>query len=273
MFVSESVLCQDHISITKKMPKQIKNNPIKLEDQCMHVYLNNLHDEMHLMFYLKNFQDRSVILRQRQDLAPDKLYDILQHQISNNLQGILHDIVRQKMLDILISQLHLFINDMHKMFAVGRPPAPLYLRQDVGLSPRRNINHGGDTSSNSTSASGGPWIPGSHGFRMVGEGPAHIRNDYNRAHDGISGHSIGGGQGNVNNPLNSNFAHGSNTNIFSTGSSKNAHSIQQYRALPIFQLFELILHKDLQNIGMFSGVYFLIKCRIIFSRFYDAKAN
>ena len=238
----------------------------------MHVYLNNLHDEMHLMFYLKNFQDRSVILRQRQDLAPDKLYDILQHQISNNLQGILHDIVRQKMLDILISQLHLFINDMHKMFAVGRPPAPLYLRQDVGLSPRRNINHGGDTiSSNSTSASGDRWFQGSHGFRMVGEPSAHIRNM--PSHDGISGHGIGGGQGNLNNPLNSNFAHGSNTNIFTTGSSKNAHSIQQYRALPIFQLFELILHKDLQNIGMFSGLYLQIKCCTVFSRFYDTKAN
>ena len=247
------------------MPKQIKNNPIKLEDQCMHVYLNNLHDEMHLMYYLKNFQDRSVILRQRQDLAPDKLYDILQYQISNNLQGILHDIVRQKMLDILISQLHLFINDMHKMFAVGRPPAPLYLRQDVSVSPRRNINYAGDTiSSNSTSSSGGPWA-----YPMGSGVSAHIRNDYNRAHDGISGHSIGGGQGNLNNPSNSNFAHGSNSNLFSTGSSKNAHSIQQYRALPIFQLFELILHKDLQNIGMFLEVYFNLHVTL----FYDTKAN
>merc|ERR1712136_43690 len=98
------------------------------------------------------------------------------------------------------------------------------------------------------SASGDRWFQGSHGFRMVGEPSAHIRNM--PSHDGISGHSIGGGQGNLNNPLNSNFAHGSNTNIFSTGSSKNAHSIQQYRALPIFQLFELILHKDLQNIDL-----------------------
>lgn len=229
------------------MPKQIRNNPIKLEDQCMHVYLNNLHDEMYLMYYLRNFQERSVILRQRPDLAPDKLYDVLQYQISNNLQGILHDIVRQKMLDILISQLHHYINDMHKMFSVGRPPAPLYLRQELGLSPRKFSNNGGDNpSSNSANAIGSPWVYG-----MVGGVPAYVRNEYSRNNDGNSGpNNIGGGQGNLNNPLSGNIAHGgSSSNIFSSSSLRNAHSIQQYRALPIFQLFELILHKDLQNIG------------------------
>jgi len=230
------------------MPKQIRNNPIKLEDQCMHVYLNNLHDEMYLMYYLRNFQERSVILRQRPDLAPDKLYDVLQYQISNNLQGILHDIVRQKMLDILISQLHHYINDMHKMFSVGRPPAPLYLRQELGLSPRKFSNNGGDNpSSNSANAIGSPWVYG-----MVGGVPAYVRNEYSRNNDGNSGpNNIGGGQGNLNNPLSGNIAHGgSSSNIFSSSSLRNAHSIQQYRALPIFQLFELILHKDLQNIDL-----------------------
>ena len=229
------------------MPKQINNNPIKLEDQCMHVYLNYLHDEMHLIFHLKNFQDRSVLLRQY-GLAPDKLYDILQSQISNNLQGILHDIVRQKMLDILISQLHLFINDVHKMFAVARPPAPLYLRQEVGLSPRKNFNMAGDSLSGiPANTPGGPWVYGT-----VGGVPAYIRNEYVRSHEGIPNtNNMASGQGNLNNPSNSNTGHGgSSSSIFSSGNAKNGHSMQQYRSLPIFQLFELILHKDLQNIGM-----------------------
>ena len=215
------------------MPKQIKISPIKLEDQCLHVYLNYLHDEMNLIFHLKNFQDRSVLLRQY-GLAPDKLYDILQSQLSNSLQGILHDIVRQKMLDILISQMHLYISDMHKMFAVGQPPSPLYSRHET--SPRKLSNlaadnpshiHGGDNAV--------PWAYG-----LSGGGPPNIRGP-GVGGGGAGGNNLGNAQASANNPISGSGC------LLSNG--KNAHSIQQYRALPIFQLFELILHKDLRVIG------------------------
>ena len=220
------------------MPKQIKISPIKLEDQCLHVYLNYLHDEMNLIFHLKNFQDRSVLLRQY-GLAPDRLYDILQSQLSNSLQGILHDIVRQKMLDILISQMHLFISDMHKMFAVGQPPSPLYSRHETGLSPRKLTNLGSD---NPGHIHGGenaaPWV-----YALAGGGPANIRGPgVGGGHNGgAGGNNLGNAQASLNNPISGSGC------LFSNG--KNAHSIQQYRALPIFQLFELILHKDLRVIG------------------------
>lgn len=222
------------------MPRQIDNSPIKLEDQCLHVYLNYLHDEMHLIFHLKNFQDRSVLLRQY-GLSPDRLYDILQDQLSNSLQGILHDIVRQKMLDILISQMHLFISDMQKMFAVGRPPPPLYTRQDAWISPRKANICGNDNQGNMYSGDNpAPW------FHSLAGGGGNLRGAGGMAgHNGGAGNNLGNGQPSVNNPISGNSA----GNTFNALNTKNAYSAQQYRALPIFQLFELILHKDLRVIG------------------------
>ena len=44
-------------------------------------------------------------------------------------QGILHDMVRQKMLDIVITRMsHLFSN-VEDMLKMGRPPEPLYVSQ------------------------------------------------------------------------------------------------------------------------------------------------
>ena len=233
------------------MPKKIKISPSKLEDQCLHVYLNYLHDEVHLMFYMKNFQDRSVLLRQY-GLAPDRLYELLQSQLSNSLQGILHDIVRQKMLDILISQMHHFICDMQRMFALGRPPLPLYSRQEMCLSAKKSVSgmdsqctlHGGE--------GGAAWF-----FALPGAGGANIRGP-----GGAAGNNVGVGGGNnnlpnvpagLNNPGNANGGQGgSSGNILNAVNAKCSHSVQQYRSLPIFQLFDLILHKDLRFIGMFE---------------------
>ena len=67
------------------MPPRRSSVPARLEDQCLQVYLNYLHDEVHMLFYLKNFHHRSVLLS-KQGLAPEKLYKILQDQLSNNLK-------------------------------------------------------------------------------------------------------------------------------------------------------------------------------------------
>ena len=77
------------------MPRRLECAPQKLEDQCIYVYLNYLHDEMNLIFHLKNYREKSVLLKQH-GLEPDFLISRLQCQLSNNLAGILQDIVRQK---------------------------------------------------------------------------------------------------------------------------------------------------------------------------------
>ena len=218
------------------MPRQIKISPVKLEDQCLHVYLNYLHDEMHLIFHLKNFQERSVLLRQH-GLAPDRLFQFLQSQISDSLQGILHDMVRQKMLDILISKMHLFISDMHKMFAVGRPPPPLYSRPETGLSPRKLSTVGMDIQGNGDAP--GSWL------YLGGRGPV-VLGGHN---GGNGGNNLNNGQAALNNPPTGNVGSGSGS-IYNSMNTKNAYSVQQYRSLPIFQLFDLIVHKDLRIIGI-----------------------
>ena len=68
-----------------EMPPRRSCVPARLEDQCLQVYLNYLHDEVHMLFYLKNFHHRSVLLA-KMGLDPDKLYKILQYQLSNKLQ-------------------------------------------------------------------------------------------------------------------------------------------------------------------------------------------
>ena len=227
------------------MPRQINISPIRLEDQCLHVYLNYLHDEVHLMFHLKNFQNRSVLLRQY-GLAPDRLYDILQAQLSNSLQGILHDIVRQKMLDILISQMHLFITDMQQMFAVARPPPPLYSRPETYFGAKKVSNFSPEHQA-SMHDGAAPWF-----LALAGAGGGNVRGmngGVGNNGGGGGGNNVGNGQGALNNQPNGNGSQGGGSGN-SAVNAKNTHSVQQYRALPIFQLFELILHKDLRIIGI-----------------------
>ena len=106
------------------MPRRMECTPIKLEDQCIYVYLNYLHDEMNLIFHLKNYRERSVLLKQH-GLEPDLLVNRLQTQLSNNLAGILQDIVRQKMVDILISTLHTVPASIQDFVGVSKPPPVL----------------------------------------------------------------------------------------------------------------------------------------------------
>ena len=86
------------------MPRRMECTPIKLEDQCIYVYLNYLHDEMNLIFHLKNYRERSVLLKQH-GLEPDLLVNRLQTQLSNNLAGILQDIGKKNALKNMTNSL------------------------------------------------------------------------------------------------------------------------------------------------------------------------
>lgn len=129
------------------MPRTIDSAPLSLEDQCVYAYLNYLHDEMNLIFHLKNYQDRSVLLKQH-NLEPDQLIARLQGQLSHSLTGILHDIVRQKMVDIIISTLHNVPSSIQDFQGVWNPPPILcnitdsFLRSHVPLgNPSCDYQH------------------------------------------------------------------------------------------------------------------------------------
>lgn len=106
------------------MPKRMESTPLKLEEQCIYVYLNYLHDEINLIYHLNNYRERSVLLRQH-GLDPDVLIARLQNQLSSNLAGILQDIVRQKMVDILISTLHTVPASVQDFVGFSKPPPVL----------------------------------------------------------------------------------------------------------------------------------------------------
>jgi hypothetical protein len=46
------------------MPSQLNQTPMSLEDQCLYAYLNYLYGEMSLIFQLRQFQNKSLILKQ-----------------------------------------------------------------------------------------------------------------------------------------------------------------------------------------------------------------
>ena len=46
------------------MPPQLNLTPMSLEDQCLYSYLNYLYGEMSLIFQLRQFQNKSLIIKQ-----------------------------------------------------------------------------------------------------------------------------------------------------------------------------------------------------------------
>jgi len=77
--------------------------PKTLEDQCIQRYLYYMKDETDIIFHIRAYESRSVLLR---NVNPNSMVRCLDKQLCHGLQGILQDIVRQKMADILIHDLH-----------------------------------------------------------------------------------------------------------------------------------------------------------------------
>ena len=119
-------------------------SPPRLEEMCTYLFLNYLHDEMNLIFHLKNFQDRSVLLKQH-GLEPDRLIARLETQLCTSLTGILHDIVRQKMVDILISTLHTVTHSIQDLMGVCKPP-PVLCKIPENFELNNSNGAGGSTS-------------------------------------------------------------------------------------------------------------------------------
>jgi len=85
------------------MPPTKLRVPRSLEDQCIYRYLAYLKDETDIIFHMRAYETRSVLLKY---VSADAMFSTLLDQLCFGLHGILQDIVRQKMTDILIQDLH-----------------------------------------------------------------------------------------------------------------------------------------------------------------------
>ncbi len=88
-----------------KMPPEKRFQPASLESQCFDAYMRYLYEEVDFIQHIKYFENKSVLLR-KTGLSADSLIQALKSQLAGSLKGILHEIVRQKMLDAVVANLH-----------------------------------------------------------------------------------------------------------------------------------------------------------------------
>eukprot|EP00092_Neocalanus_flemingeri_P017674 GFUD01019118.1.p1 GENE.GFUD01019118.1~~GFUD01019118.1.p1 ORF type:complete len:725 (+),score=167.19 GFUD01019118.1:75-2177(+) len=91
--------------------------PKSLEDQCIQRYIFYLKDETDIIFHMRAYETRSVLLR---NVSPGSMFRILDRQLCLGLTGILQDIVRQKMTAILIQDLHNLASEAIKTMTSSR---------------------------------------------------------------------------------------------------------------------------------------------------------
>jgi len=91
--------------------------PKSLEDQCIQRYIFYLKDETDIIFHMRAYETRSVLLR---NVSPGSMFRILDRQLCHGLTGILQDIVRQKMTTILIQDLHNLASEAIKTMTSSR---------------------------------------------------------------------------------------------------------------------------------------------------------
>lgn len=87
------------------MPPRLNLKVASLEDICLNVYYKYIQDEMALICSLKQFEDKSVLVK-RFNMSSRTLFQTLRLQLEYGLNGILQDIVRQKLLDRIILEFH-----------------------------------------------------------------------------------------------------------------------------------------------------------------------
>jgi len=90
------------------MPPFKVYQPASLEDQCLLVYIHTLKSEAELIFHLRAYETKSVLLK---NLNPDVLFHRLQQQFVCGIHGILQDMIRQKIVDILLLNFHNLITE------------------------------------------------------------------------------------------------------------------------------------------------------------------
>ena len=91
--------------------------PRSLEDQCITRYIYYLKDETDIIFHLRAYDTRSVLLR---NVSPNAMFRTLDRQLCQGLTGILQELVRQKMTNILIQDLHNLAQEAIKTMTSSR---------------------------------------------------------------------------------------------------------------------------------------------------------
>ncbi len=87
------------------MPRARSHQPASLESQCIEAYMRYLYEEVNFVMHVRYFEDKSALL-QRTGLSSQAMLQALDVQLACSLRGILHDIVRQKMVDLVVANLH-----------------------------------------------------------------------------------------------------------------------------------------------------------------------
>lgn len=99
------------------MPPLRMWQPRSLEDQCISRYIYYLKDETDIIFHMRAYESRSVLLRH---VSPATMFRILDRQLCQGLTGILQELVRQKMTIILIQDLHTLAQEAIKTMTSSR---------------------------------------------------------------------------------------------------------------------------------------------------------
>lgn len=225
------------------MPKSLRQNPLKLEDQCVKTYLNYLYDEINLISKIRAYETKSVLLK-KFGLQSEALFEVLQTQLSTKLRGILHDLVRQKMLDIVISRLHIWLEEVKRETEMARFSSLAY-----NASPAVGALGGPSSTTASSQNSYSDMFFGSSST-SYGNG-VHLH----PIHGGASSSSVSSSAGpssitstsSTATALTSPFAYASQMSaVF-----ERVHST----AFPFIQLLQLILHRDTKVIDFSQNKY------------------
>jgi len=177
--------------------------PKTLEDQCILRYLYYMKDETDIIFHIRAYETRSVLLR---NISPASMVRSLHKQLCLGLRGILQDIVRQKMADILIHDLHNLASEALKTMTNSRS---YHILSERLIADKASLRLGTGRSSpclddSSTSLTS---------FPFPGLSPGSSWNS--------SSHS-------------------------QSQTSRPSTLTSNYRSLPVFQLLELVLNEDVK---------------------------
>lgn len=86
------------------MPEAMCEQPQRLEDICLVAYKDYLLDEFNLISQLQKFEKNSVVLKQF-EVTADKSLMALEHALTTTVKGIFQDIVRQKLVEMILPEL------------------------------------------------------------------------------------------------------------------------------------------------------------------------
>jgi len=90
------------------MPPVKRVSPASLESLCLSTYITLLQNETEAIFHLRAYVPRSVLLK---SVSPDLLFQRLERDLNYGLTGIMQNIVRQRIVENLIANLHTLMND------------------------------------------------------------------------------------------------------------------------------------------------------------------